>query len=96
MARVQLGESRLKARRLRRRVVTSIFVLFLLLVFVGGLVALSWAPFMRINTVSLSGVRAADKETLEQAVWEELAGGHLYLFAKSNIFFLFPHCCKYC
>ena len=89
MARVQLGESRLKARRLRRRVVTSIFVLFLLLVFVGGLVALSWAPFMRINTVSLSGVRAADKETLEQAVWEELAGGHLYLFAKSNIF-LYP------
>lgn len=36
MARVQLGESRLKARRLRRRVVMSIFVLSLLLVFVGG------------------------------------------------------------
>jgi len=89
MARVQLGESRLKARRLRRRIVIASFFSSLVLVLFISLVLLSWAPFMRISAVSLSGVRAADTEALEEAVWSELAGGYGYLFARSNIF-LYP------
>jgi len=86
MARVQLGESRLKARRMRRRMIVAGLACVLLVAIVGGLAALSWVPAMRVKDISVSGVRAADAEMLQQAIRQELRGGYGYIFARSNIF----------
>lgn len=89
MARVQLGESKLKARRVRRRIVFVILAGAALLLLLGILVALSWAPFMRITAVSVVGARTVDAVALQEAVQQEISGGYGYLFARSNIF-LYP------
>lgn len=89
MARVHLGESRLKARRSRRRLLFVGVCALATLLLLGALVAISWAPFMRVGQVSVLGVRALDAKELEEVVWQELAGGWGYMFARSNIF-LYP------
>lgn len=89
MARVHLGESKLKARRSRRRALFAGIAALAVLVLFGALVALSWAPFLRVEQVSVLGVRALDAKELERVVRQELSGGWGYVFARSNIF-LYP------
>lgn len=89
MARIQLGDSRLRARRKRQRFLIIGLSFFLLLLLCGGVVGLSWLPFMRIHNVDVSGAQAISPQAIQQVVRESIAGGYGHLFAKSNIF-LYP------
>ncbi len=87
MARVALPQSKLRARRRRRRILLIAGLVFALLLLIGGAVALSWAPFVRIQTIEISGVSSVSAENVESAVRQELGGAYLYVFAKDNILF---------
>lgn len=90
MARVVLPESRLRARRRRRRYLVGAFVAGALAVVVGGAAALSHAPFLRISNVEVRGVHTVATTTVEGSVRERLFGSYLYIFAKDNIF-IYPN-----
>lgn len=89
MARIDLPQSRLKARKRRRRVRLGIVLaVFVLLVF-GVLVGLSYAPFLRVTAVAVSGAQTADPAAIQKIAAEHMAGAYGYVFAKNNIF-LYP------
>ena len=89
MARVQLSQSRVRAQRRRRRwLLAGYGALALMLVF-GGLVWLSWAPFLRITAVDVAGAQTLSTSSVAALVSQDLAGSYLHLFAKNNIF-LYP------
>ena len=87
--RVVLGESRLRARKRKQRLFVfggGAFVFFLIL---GLLVWLSWASFLRIATVTVTGTRTVDPKAIEADIQKELSGKYFYIFSKRNIF-LYP------
>jgi len=89
MARVALPQSKVRARRKKRRIlVASLIGAAALLVF-GGLVWLAHAPFMRITAVDVSGESTLQTADISNAVLADIAGSYLYLFPKNNIF-LYP------
>jgi len=65
-------------------------VLGILILLVGGFVALAKAPFLRIGSVEVSGVRTTATSSVEQLIKDHLAGSYLYLIPKNNIF-LYPN-----
>lgn len=89
MARVELPQSRLKTRRRRRRWILAGGAALFLLLLLGGLVWLSWAPFLRVNGVEVSGAETISSSTIAQLASQDMAGAYLGLFARNNIF-LYP------
>lgn len=89
MARVALPESRMRARRRRRRLITgSLGVLAVLLMF-GGAVWFFQASFLRISHIHVYGTQTVASSTVEAFAADRLKGDYLYLFPKNNIF-LYP------
>ncbi len=89
MTRIDVPRSGLRERRLRRkRILLSLFAALIVLS-VALVVGLTWIPFIRIHAIEVSGQKSVEKEDVLRVVEAELAGGYLYLFAKSNIF-LYP------
>ena len=86
MARIELPESRLRTRRRRRFVRLLLVAAVLLLLLLGGLVALSHARFLRVDTIAVSGTDQIASSTVEAFVRERLSGSWYYLFARDNIF----------
>ncbi len=85
MARVQLPESRLRARRRARRVrlvATAIGFLFLI---GAGTTLLAHAPFLRIKNVDVAGVESIATSTIREFVAETLRGSYGYVLPKGNI-----------
>jgi hypothetical protein len=90
MARVELPESKLRARRRRRRLLRWLVGAGVLLLVCGGALALAWAPFVRIERVVIVGGETVPRETLEEMVYRELQGTYWSILPKSNIF-LYPN-----
>lgn len=89
MARVKLPSSRLKARRRKRRLLIFATILLFLCILAGGVVALSWAPFLRIQNVEVLGVSSVNIKTIQDETHVVLGGAYFHLFAKDNIL-LYP------
>jgi len=89
MARVELPESRLRARKRRRRLFALIFSGALILFILSGLAGLTYLQSLRIKDVAVSGARTLASSTVEAFVRDRLAGEYWYVFSKSNIF-LYP------
>ncbi len=85
MARV-LPESRLHARRRKRRIILSGIAVVLCYGLVGGLVWLSWRPALRIQTVRVEGAQTVASTTLERFVRQRLLGAYLGIIPRDNIF----------
>lgn len=89
MARDFLPQSRVRARRRRRRLVVAGSAAAAVLVFFGGLVWLSWAPFLRITAIKVSGTQTLATSTIAQFAEQKISGAYWGLFAKNNIL-LYP------
>lgn len=89
MARVDLPQSRVRARRKRRRIVLASVFAVIALIFFIGLVALAHAPFLRITGVDVSGETTLDSGDISNSVLNDISGSYLYVFPKDNIF-LYP------
>lgn len=84
MARIVLAESKLKARRRRRRVIAVWCFAAGVLVLAALLVLASRLPFIRINVVEVVGTQAVDKTAVEQRTWQTITGSYFYLFSKQS------------
>ncbi len=89
MARVALPASKVRARRRRwQGIVAGIIALGVLALF-GAAVWLSYAPFLRVDRVVVSGLRTTEPAALEALVRERLEGAYGHIFSKNNIL-LYP------
>src|SRR3989344_7352122 len=89
MARIDLPESRLRLRKRRRRVRTTVGLLVSSLFWWSSAVGLTYLPALQINTVVVSGAQTVSSSTIEQFVRERLAGQYGHILPKSDIF-LYP------
>jgi cell division septal protein FtsQ len=58
-------------------------------ILLGGVVALSWAPFLRIHQLYIEGVSSVNTEAVEESVEDLTRGAYFWIFARDNIF-LYP------
>ena len=84
-----MPQSRVRAKRRRQRIIIASIVFVLLSLLLGGLVWLSYAPFLRITVINVSGEQTLDTATITTFVQNEIAGYRWYLFANNDIF-LYP------
>lgn len=89
MARVELPQSRLKARKRAKRVRIALLCAVALALLLGGLVALARASFLRITGVVVSGTSSVATSSVADAVNAHLVGSWLWVIPKNNIF-LYP------
>lgn len=89
MARIALGESRVRARRRRRRILLGTIAVGLVVIVFAGAVLLSRAPFLQVTSVVVSGAGAVGSTTIQGLAEQEMAEDYLYFFSKHNIF-LYP------
>lgn len=89
MARVALPESRLKARKRRRRV--RLLLAFFVLVFLvcAGFVAAARIPALQVRAVTVSGTQTLSSSTVRAFVEDRIAGDYAWVLPKRNIF-LYP------
>jgi len=87
VARVALPESKIKARRKRRRIIALSLAVLCVAVLCAGFVWLANASFAQISTIEISGAQTIATSTIEQKVKAQLVGSYLYLFPKNNILF---------
>ena len=89
MARVELPESRLRARKRRRFVRLAAGLIVFLLFTSSGLVGLTYLSSLQIKDVAVSGAQTLSSGTVETFARDRLSGEYWYVFSKSNIF-LYP------
>ena len=89
MARVQLPESRLRARRHRQRMRLALFCGGGVLALVVLLVGVTYLPFLQIRDVAVSGTETIATSTVANFVQKEISGRYLLVLPKRNIF-LYP------
>ncbi len=85
MARVALPESRLRARRRKQRILVGWFAVAGVIVVVGGLIALTWAPFLRVTGVDVSGSGAVPVAAISEVALHDLSGTYLHIFPHADI-----------
>lgn len=85
MARVELPQSKIKARKRRRRNrIIAVSVVGLLVLF-GLSVALFRAPFLRVTAISVVGAQTLDVEDIKQFVQQRIAGNYVFVYPKDDI-----------
>ncbi len=89
MARVVLRQSKIKARRKKRRIIASSIAAGAVVLIFGLLVWLLHAQFMRIDKVVVTGERTLNPTAISNTVLQDISGSYAYLFPKNNIF-LYP------
>ena len=89
MARVDLPQSGLRQRRRKRRVLVALLFGFLVLVFCGCLVWLSWASVLRITSIQVVDAQTISSSSVQTFAQNEISGSYLFAFARNNIF-LYP------
>src|SRR3989344_3840854 len=89
MARVELPESKLRARKRRRFVRLAAGLIVFLLFTSSGLVGLTYLSSLQIKDVAVSGAQTLSSGTVETFARDRLSGEYWYVFSKSNIF-LYP------
>ena len=85
MARVQLPESRLRARKRRRRNAIVAVWAVLILAIAGLVVGIAHLPHLRVVQVEVAGVEGAEAKAVEKAVLTHLVGQQFVLFPRSNV-----------
>ncbi len=88
-SRVVLSQSKLKLHRHRQRLFIIWLVTVLLVIVIGGSIALLWLPEWRITTVGVVGTQTLSPGAITDVVHDDLAGTYAYLFPKNNIL-LYP------
>ncbi|MSR70819.1 hypothetical protein EXS62_02150 [Candidatus Kaiserbacteria bacterium] len=86
MARLELPESRLRARKRRHRLRIGIVLGVFVLLLSGGLIGAAYIPAVRISAVSVTGAQTIPPGTIETQVREHLAGKYLWVLPKDTIF----------
>ncbi len=83
---VRAGNTRLRRRKRKVFYRKSLLVLFLFVFVTGGLIFLSWRPFLAVKEVSIAGIRALPKSDIQSDVASVLRERYIFAFPKSNIF----------
>ena len=86
MARVDLPQSSLRARRKRMRTRISIVSLAALVLFLVFVVGLTHMPFLQVRDVQVSGAVTLASTTVAGYIQEEISGFYLFVVPKRNIF----------
>ncbi len=89
MARVDLPQSKVRAKRRKQRYIVAAIVFFTALLVFSGLVWLSRAAFLRITSIQVSGEQTVSAASVTEFVQSKISGYKLFVFAKDNIF-LYP------
>jgi len=85
MARVELPQSKIKARKRRRRNrIIAVCVVGFLILF-GASVALFRAPFLRVTVISVTGAQTLNAEEIKQFVQQRITGNYLFVYPKDDI-----------
>jgi len=89
MARLDLPKSQLREKRRRQRVLMGVLSALGVVVCIGATIGLSWLPFVRIQSIEVSGTNTLSIEALRDIAAQEIKGAYAFVYAKSNIF-LYP------
>ncbi|MDP4020455.1 MAG: hypothetical protein Q8P58_00200 [Candidatus Adlerbacteria bacterium] len=89
MARVDLPESKLRARKRRRRFAAAALVAFLFFAAMGLVVGLTRLPHLRVATVEVAGVEGTEATAVKQEVLTHLEGYYFSVFPRDNVI-LYP------
>lgn len=85
MARVDLPQSKLRARRRRQKVFAALAVTALVAAVAGIILGVSWLPHIRVSAIDIEGVEGSRAEAIESVARKHIEGRYLYVFPKSNI-----------
>jgi cell division septal protein FtsQ len=91
MARVELPQSRLRARRKRMRVRLALVSLGALVLLLAVVVGLSYLPFLQVRDVVVSGTTTLATSTIAGYIEGQIAGHYLLVVPKRNIFIYPKH-----
>ncbi len=83
---VRAGNSRLRRRKRKVFFRKSSLWLALFVIVVGGLVFLSWRPFLQIKEVTVAGINVLPENELLGRVEDTLSERYILVFPKRNIF----------
>jgi hypothetical protein len=89
MARLDLPQSRLRARKRRQKLFASIKIVAALAVVVGLVLGVLWLPHLRVVKVAVTGVEGTAAKTLEAAAMKYISGTYAFIIPKNNIL-LYP------
>lgn len=89
MARVDLPQSKLRARRRRQKLLKALAVFAMAAAAVGLLLGISWLPHLRVTKIEVEGAEGSAAKTIETAAMKYISGTYVFLFPKNNIL-LYP------
>jgi len=89
MARVDLPQSKLRARRRRQKLLKAATAILIVAVVVGALLGISWLPHLRVTKIEVEGAEGSAAKTIEAATVKYISGNYAFLFPKNNIL-LYP------
>jgi cell division septal protein FtsQ len=89
MARVDLPQSRLRARRKRMRARLALVAAGAVVLLLAIVVGLSYLPFLQVHSVEVSGTKTLATSTVAAYIEGQIAGRYLFVIPKRNIF-LYP------
>lgn len=87
--RVDLPRTNLRERRRKRRILLGCLAVGAVVLVVAIAAGITWLPFLRISAIDVHGQKTVMPQAVQQTTQNELYGGYLHLFARSNIF-LYP------
>lgn len=90
MARIELPQSRLRARRRRRRLIGAGLIAGAVLAVCVAIVLFLNAPFLEVKTIEVSGASAVSTSTVESEVRGILSGRYLWILPHDDIF-IYPN-----
>ncbi len=85
MARVDLPQSKLRARRRRQKLFAGLRILAVIVLAAGLVVGVLWLPHMRVTKVVVEGAEGSTAKAIEAAAAKHLVGTYSFLFPKNNI-----------
>ena len=88
-SRALVGESRLRAKRLRERTIYTLVSLCGIALFAIALIALSWLPRLRLTGVVVEGVQTVSDAAVMLVAQQVLAGTYGHVLPKNSII-LYP------
>lgn len=86
MARVELPQSRLRARRKKRRARLAMVSVGALVILLAIVVGLTHLPFLQVREVQVSGTQTLASTTVALYIEQQIAGYYLFVVPKRNIF----------
>lgn len=85
MARIDLPQSKLRARKRRQSLFAVIKLIAIGVGIVGIVLGVSWLPHLRITKVEVAGVEGTAADAIEEAAQRSIAGTYAFVFPKNNV-----------